>query len=280
MLVLESGKDMKKRINPRDISVIIPLYNGEITIKRVLSSILHQTYVNYIKEVIVVNDGSTDNSKRIVESIAEGSLIKIVLINTTNGGVSHARNVGMTNATGKWIALCDADDVWFADKLEHQVHLINQNEDIDFIGGNHIEEEQKYKLKTIKGLRKFTVTDLCIKTLPQTSTAVFKRNIFEEIGGYDEKQRYAEDGNFFMKIAANYNYYYDAKQVVTYGDGKKGFGDVGLSANIAKMHEGIVKNLKEMKSLGYISTVYYCFSMIVEKIKYIRRIMIVKLRNS
>ena len=258
-------------IAEKDVSVIVPLYNGETTILKTLDSIVNQSGKIYIKEIIVVNDGSTDNSRRLVEQFSGSSPVRIVLINCSNGGVSKARNIGMKNASGKWIALCDADDEWLNNKLIIQADIINSYNDIDFLGGNHVSKPQKYMFRKIETLRKITVKDLCLKTLPQTSTALFKRDIFEKIGGYDENQRYAEDGNFFMKIAANYNYYYDPRQVVVYGDGKEGFGESGLSANIKEMHRGLVKNFIEMHQLGYISKIYLILAILIEEIKYARR---------
>ena len=264
------------KINEKDISVVIPMYNSEQSISKVLTSIINQTYSAYIAEIIVINDGSTDNSRQIVEAIRSNSSLKINLVNCKNGGVSRARNIGLSKVKTKWIALCDSDDEWMRDKIEHQVRIINSKSDIDFLGGNHVPWMQKYFLKKIDRLRRISIKDLCMKILPQTSTAIFRKKIFEEIGGYDEKQNYAEDGNFFMKIAAKYKYYYDPKQVVIYGDGKNGFGESGLSANIGEMHKGIEKNLKEMYEKGYISKLFLMLSLLLEKIKYLRRKIKVK----
>ena len=262
-------------IDKKDITVVIPLYNGERTIVKVLDAINNQTGKDYIEEIIVVNDGSKDNSKNLVEKYAMTSPITIKIINCVNGGVSKARNTGLKQVKSKWVALCDSDDEWLSDKIKNQVEIINSNNQIDFLGGNHVRKPQKYLFREIKVLRRITVKDLCLITLPQTSTAVFRKIVFDQIGGYDEKQRYAEDGNFFMKIAANYNYYFDPKQVVLYGDGKSGFGVSGLSANIYEMHKGLLKNFREMRDLGYISTPYFYFAVLIENIKYIRRKIIV-----
>src|SRR5699024_5431075 len=96
-------------------------------------------------------------------------------------------------------------------------------------------------------LYKATLSDLCIKMFPQTSTVIFKRSIYETIGGYDESQSHAEDGNYFMKICTKFNYYYLPKQVVIYDSGKPGFGGSGLSGNLKKMYEGNIKNIKELR---------------------------------
>lgn len=270
---------IEMNIDEKDVSVVIPLYNGEETILKTLKSIANQSGNKYIKEIIVVNDGSTDNSRKLVEKFSCCSPVKIVLINCSNGGVSRARNIGMKKASGRWIALCDADDEWLNNKLIMQVEIINNYNFIDFLGGNHVNKPQKYLFCRIKTLRKITVKELCLKTLPQTSTVIFKRDILEKIDGYDEKQRYAEDGNFFMKIAANYNYFYDPRQVVVYGDGKEGFGESGLSANLKEMHRGLVKNFREIYQLGYISKIYLAFVILVEEVKYARRRILIWIKK-
>ena len=220
-----------------------------------------------------------DSTQKIVSDFMNNNDIKSRLINVENGGVSKARNIGLKCAKTPWVSLCDSDDVWLPQKLEIQSSLINQNEDIDFLGGNHTDKVQYFLFSPIERLKRLSCKDLCIKVLPQTSTAIFKKKIFDEIGGYDENQKYAEDGDFFMKIAANYNYFYSPEQVVYYGNGKRGFGESGLSANIAKMHEGILKNYKEMLKLKYINMPYYLFSVAFEYCKYCRRLLVNKCKK-
>lgn len=263
------------KINEHEISIIIPAYNAENTIIDVLEAIYKQTKRQYIKEIIVVNDGSSDNTVNMVENYPKQDGIILRLINQKNMGVSAARNIGMMTASGKWLALCDADDRWLRDKIEFQVKTINSHDKIDFLGGNHTRKTQKIIYKSVDHLTKIDISTLCFKVIPQTSTVIFKKEIFDSLGGYDEGQSYAEDANFFMKIAANYNYYYDPKQVVQYGFGKRGFGDGGLSGNISKMHAGFLKNFSEMKKLGYISNRIYIAAVLFENLKYLRRKVIV-----
>lgn len=101
------------------ISVIIPLYNCKKYITRAIESVLKQTYLP--KEIIVVNDGSTDNGEKIVEEMHH-PLIKV--INQKNGGVSSARNTGINEARGQFIAFLDADDEWLPNHLEIITNLI------------------------------------------------------------------------------------------------------------------------------------------------------------
>lgn len=100
------------------ISIIIPLYNKDFIIKKTLQSVLEQTYKNY--EVIIINDGSTDNSVNIASQFKDR---RIVIHNQTNKGAASARNLGIEKSKGELIAFLDADDYWFPNHLEEIVKL-------------------------------------------------------------------------------------------------------------------------------------------------------------
>src|SRR5690606_29446795 len=94
-------------------SVVIPLYNKERSIKQTVQSVLDQTFTDF--EIVIVNDGSTDNSLQVVENIDDQ---RIRIINKPNGGVSSARNKGINEANFNWIAFLDGDDLWKPNHLE------------------------------------------------------------------------------------------------------------------------------------------------------------------
>lgn len=278
MKTLKNGK--RYRANSMDISVIIPMYNSENTIIRTLNSIKRQTYLSYIKEILIINDGSTDNSVSIVNKYKEENpTLPIILINKVNGGVSSARNEGLKQSLGNWIALLDADDEWLADKLEVQVRTINDHSNIDFLGGSIDNKSLKILWRKVDYLYEAELKDLCIKVFPQTSTAIFRRKIFEEIGGYDETQKYGEDANYFMKICNKYSYYYLPYKVVVYDGGKPSFGFSGLSSNLKKMHEGVIKNIWELRNEKLISRSFYIFLLIFNNLKYLKRIINTNIRK-
>ena len=106
-----------------------------------------------------------------------------------------------------------------------------------------------------------------------------RRKVFEEIGCFDENQKYAEEGNYFIRIANRFNCYFCNTKVINYGDGKSGFGASGLSANLKEMHRGFIKNLKFAYSNNLISFGKYILARIVEQLKYARRIVIVGLKK-
>lgn len=271
---------MGEKVEEFAVSVIIPAYNSEKTIVKALDSVRKQTSSQYIKEVLVINDGSTDNTKKVVENYKkEYDTFPIQLINKDNGGVSTARNMGLSLAQGNWIALLDSDDEWVPNKIECQVAVLMRHKEIDFLGGNHTEQIIKVLGKKIDRLYRPTVKELCIKVFPQTSTVIFKKRIYDEIGGYDETRKYCEDGQFFLKICEKYNYYYMPQQVVVYDGGRRGFGVSGLSGNLKEMQAGFMKNLKELRQRNSIGLLFYIWVSAYSQLKYVRRIVICKLER-
>ena len=103
------------------VSVIIPAYNAAKYIEDTLASVIAQTIQDF--EIIVVNDGSTDNTKEILDRIA-ASDIRINSIHKSNSGVSDTRNIGMEQAKGQYLAFLDADDIWHPQKLEKQINIL------------------------------------------------------------------------------------------------------------------------------------------------------------
>jgi len=107
------------------VSVIIPMYNSRDTIINALNSVKNQTAIDQILEIIVVNDGSTDDSLILVKKYKKlNPQLPIVVFDKPNGGVSTARNKGMEITNGDWIALLDSDDEWLPHKLEVQIKLV------------------------------------------------------------------------------------------------------------------------------------------------------------
>lgn len=118
------------------ISVVIPLYNKEKAVRATLESVLAQTYTDY--EIVIVNDGSTDNSVSVIESIisslSETKQSIIRLFSKQNGGVSSARNFGVEKSSGEYVAFLDADDLWASDYLETLAALIRDYPDAALYG--------------------------------------------------------------------------------------------------------------------------------------------------
>lgn len=258
-------------LHESSVSVVIPAYNCCETIADTIKSISQQTKYSLIKEIIVIDDGSIDSTYEILLKIQKKEK-KLKVLRKENSGVSATRNLGIKCAKGEWIALCDADDIWLNNKLDIQSNILGKYDYIDFLGGNHLEDSQKILFKKLDSLTRINTTFLCFKVLPQTSTCIFKKDIFESIGGYDEMQSHAEDVGYFMKIAYYYNFYYSPEQVVVYGNGKK-VGDSGLSSNLKKMHKGFLKNFSDEYKSHHINCFTYIIALIFENIKYCVRLL-------
>jgi len=259
------------------ISVIIPMYNAGGSIIRALDSVRNQTYRGDV-EIIVVNDGSTDSSLAIVNDYTtRNSGLNIKVIDKPNGGVSAARNAGMREATGKYIALLDSDDEWLSNKLERQIEILTAHPDIDLLGATRNGEYFKKILwKEFKLLTKISPRFLLIKLMFVVPTVIFKREILNDVGFFEERQKYAEDGNYFIRIASKYNCYLLNECLAITGSGKYHFGMSGLSGNLKEMERGELKNIKNAYKLKIINLVEYYIIVVFSLLKYLRRLFIVK----
>ena len=260
------------------ISVIIPVYNAEKSIEKSLISIKNQTWEG-VFEIILVNDGSSDRSKTIIENYQQNHQDQnIILINQENRGVSKARNAAMKIAQGDYIALLDSDDEWLPEKTEKQMKFL-ENQNIDFISSlwNNENITFPYKLQPANKLVRITLKKLLFKITGQTSTAIFKRKIFENTGFFDENQNYSEDANYWMRISEKNQMYLLPEKLVIAGNGKKSFGFSGLSANLKEMEKGIQKNIWEMYQTKRINFPEYLFYFVISKLKFAIRPLRAKL---
>lgn len=257
------------------ISVVIPAYNSRDTICDCIDSVLGQTRQDLIKEIIVVNDGSTDDTAECIRKKYFDNK-KIELIEKENGGVSTARNKGIKVARGKWVALLDSDDIWLPNKIEEQWKQVEKHPEIQFIGCNRNQENLHYGTKVTDELYCLNLKQILIKMWPHTSTALIRRSVFKEVGLFNEKQKYAEDGEMWNRIAIRYPLYYIPQSLEIAGGNKVSFGVSGLSANLEAMYLGNVRNIKRLLKKKKITPGFYSFLRAFYWAKYIRRILITK----
>lgn len=261
-----------------EISVVIPMYNSSDTIISCLDSVKYQTAISFIKEIIIVNDGSTDNSFSKVEIYKKNNpTLPIFIINKSNGGVSSARNLGIKKANGNWVALLDSDDQWHINKIEHQLTYISKYKEILAIGGNRDNEIINIGKKIENGLYRIDCITYLKKNWPHTSTFLINKIVFDKTGLFNEKMSHAEDGDLFMRIAHHFFIYYTIESLENCGDGKLSFGQSGLSKDLKKMHNGVLKMYNHAYELKYINLSNLFLLSIYENLKYIRRIIITKL---
>lgn len=226
------------------VSVIIPYYNNEETIIRALESVKNQTFKDI--EVITIDDGSSDNSFNIVEEWKKNNCINFRNFTQKNGGPSVARNKGIELAQGKYIAFLDADDSWEIKKIEKQVNILEENEEIGIIGCDHYVKEDKRILTrstNSKELRKITFNEKLLKNQFCTPSVVIRRSILIESNiRFSENQRYAEDTLFYLQILRRYNGVKIEEPLVNLY--KAEISNKGLSSKLWETEKCELKNFK------------------------------------
>lgn len=256
-------------------SVVIPMYNSKDTIIQTIESVYSQTRFDLIDEIIIVDDGSIDNSVTLINDYIElKKCKKIKLIKKENGGAASARNIGIINSKNEFIALLDSDDIWEKDKIEKQNEILENNQEIKALGSNRKGEVIRHGSKYKNDIYKISPFQYCIKNWPCTPSLVFSKKIFEDHQYFDESLTHAEEGIFFLDIAAKTGLFYCVEALVDCGGGKPAFGYSGLSGDIKKMHTGILKVMKIASRKKYISRFELLILCIYEQIKYLRRILV------
>ncbi len=191
-------------------TVVIPLYNKENYISKTIESVLAQDFKSY--EVIVVDDGSTDNSYHRVKPF--GNHEKVSIIKKENGGVSSARNFGIKIADGKYIALLDADDYWYPNHLEELYKTIEKFPKAGIYGtGYEIlldgKTLRKAEYRNFKPNKIQLVPDYfeasTINAVIWTSASAFSKKNFCKIGEFDLRLRTAQDLDFFVRAALKFD---------------------------------------------------------------------------
>jgi glycosyltransferase involved in cell wall biosynthesis len=187
------------------VSVIIPVYNGEKTIRETIESVLIQTLCDI--EVIVINDGSQDATLEIVEQLQD---TRLQVFSYPNAGSSASRNRGIALASSEYISFIDADDLWTTDKLEAQFKALEANPQaaVAYSWSDFIDESGHF----LRAGSHMTVTGdvypklLTYYFLENGSNALFRKQALLDVGGFDESLVGAEDWDLCLRVAARYHF--------------------------------------------------------------------------
>ena len=200
------------------VSVIITTYNRSKLLKRAIESVLSQTFKDF--EMIVVDNGSTDNTKEI----AKDYNVKYIF-QENSGGAAKPKNTGIKVAQGKYIATLDDDDEWLPTKLEKQIELL-ENSDFDVVGCNIlINGKIKYKIPKYKNLfERMLVTD----DMGTGSAIVYKKKVFDEAGLFDENLKSGQDKEMRIRLARDYKFGFVDEYLINYYTGHDNISNVGL----------------------------------------------------
>ena len=202
------------------ISVVIPLFNKADSIQATLQSVCSQTFTDF--EVIVVDDGSTDDGGIVVEQYPDD---RIRVFHKNNSGVSSARNRGIQESLGQYIALLDADDQWDKHYLQEQVRMIQDFPEAAMWGINFqecAEGRSAHNLETglpnnFRGyVHNYFKIPGRMSDLFCSSSVVIRKDVFNRIGLFDECIKYGEDSDMWFRIISNYPIAFYDKYMVSY----------------------------------------------------------------
>jgi glycosyltransferase involved in cell wall biosynthesis len=187
------------------ISVIIPVYNGEKTIRETIQSVLNQTFQNF--EILVINDGSQDATLEIVNSIQDP---RLKVFSYPNAKQAASRNRGFSHSTGEFIAFLDADDLWTPNKLEAQLKALQDNPQaaVAYSWSNCIDETGKFLREASHSALSGDVYAklLLCDFLDNGSNPLIRRQALIEVGSFDESLPPAEDWDMWLRLAARYHF--------------------------------------------------------------------------
>lgn len=181
------------------VSVIIPTFNRAEFLTRSISSVLNQSYNDL--ELIIVDDGSTDETKEVVESFKDS---RLSFYHKSNGGVSSARNLGVSKAQGEYIAFLDSDDEWQLDKISTQVSYLKNTGKVLV----HTAEKWLRDGKVVKQKKHHQKNggDMFIRSLQgcviSPSSVLMKKSLYEKVGGMREDFVVCEDYDFWLKVTS------------------------------------------------------------------------------
>ncbi len=241
--------------NPK-VSVIIPVYGAEKFIAKTLDSVINQTYSNI--EILIIDDETRDNSIEICKQFNDA---RIKIISQKNRGLAGARNTGIRNAQGEYLAFIDADDLWRPDKLErHITHLIsNPHIGVSFSRSQFIDEnDNPLGIYQMSKLSDITPLDFwCRSPIGNGSAGVFRRRVFDDIKFqsnlygtiedfyFDDNFRESEDVECWLRISIQTQWQIEgiAEDLTLYRIHAK-----GLSADITKMMESWYKLIEKVRS--------------------------------
>jgi len=197
------------------ISVIIPAYNAERTILQTIASVQQQTFSDF--ELIVINDGSSDRTLELLNSVEEP---RLKIFSYTNGGLPVARNRGISHATGEFITFLDADDLWTPDKLEAQLTALQQHPEagVAYSWTHYMDEkgESFHTSNTVFFEGNVSANLLMGNFLESGSNPLIRKQAIESVGEFDPTLASCEDWEYWLRLADRWPFVVVPKQQILY----------------------------------------------------------------
>ena len=197
-----------------EVSVIIPTYNSARYLVEAVDSVLAQSYKDF--EILVIDDGSTDETTAVMSKY--GPTVRY--IRQKNGGVSAARNKGIEESTGRYVAFLDADDTWLPNKLERQISELKAHSDHRFCYSDFIPVTSDLKPLVVERIdpQGKALDDLLLRgnVVGSICTVLCERSLFDLVGGFDPSLSQCADWDMWVRLAGITDFLYLKDRLVTY----------------------------------------------------------------
>jgi teichuronic acid biosynthesis glycosyltransferase TuaG len=229
------------------VSIITPAYNAEAYLPETIASVLAQSLTNF--ELLIVDDKSTDGTLGLARAFACRDARIKVIASPENQGQPTARNFAMRQARGQFFALLDSDDVWQPSYLQEQMSVFEQIGDAAVVTANAINRggplDGRPLWPVTSGLRRLTLRDILSAEDSVCIMSMFRRQVFETIGGFDSRWRASEDYHFWVRAAhAGFVVIRNARPLAFYRRRPD-----SESSNDRRMLRGIIPMFKEIEQL-------------------------------
>lgn len=189
---------MEKFMKDGLVSIITPCYNGSRYISETMESVISQTYENW--EMLIVDDGSKDNSAEVIKKYCEQDK-RIKLLSQANAGAAAARNNGIRNAEGQYIALLDADDLWEKNFLEEQIKLMKEKNTLCVYSSYHrIDGDSKEILTPLKCKKSVTYKDMLVRNYVGCLTGLYDSSKYGKIYLHEELKSIRDDYAYWLDV--------------------------------------------------------------------------------
>lgn len=253
------------------LSVVIPVYNAEKTIQQCVESVVREVEANrFSYEIILVNDGSTDNSLGLCKKLSKSNS-NIKIFSQKNSGPSRARNYGLENAHGDYIAFNDSDDEWLPGKLKYQMEYLKNNADVSLVCARYGSlpiEKKNIEISYVKEV---------FHNYFSPPTSLFRRHVAEV--RFPENQKFSEDMHFLLDVMQRNRCVYLPFLATKNIDGKAVFGESGLSSNLWGMEKGELSNILFALQIKKIGFFIFCLACFFSFLKFMRRFFITNFKK-
>ena len=237
------------------VSVVIPTYNRANLLKRAIQSVINQTYKNL--EIIIVDDGSTDRTKDIVKTFSDSRIQYIR--HPENRGTSAARNTGIKNSKGNFIALLDHDDEYLPERIEKGIKVFKgAPENLGMVWSNYWKVNKEKKEKKIAFL-KYHLEDAKKWIFPMPSTWVIRKKVFKKNGFFDEELGPAEDTDFAIRLCKVFSFYFINEPLAVYHITKGSYSCNVTIEKLIKIRKVFLEKHLDLKKNRRLSASYFCY---------------------